>query len=257
MPSVTYIANGFCKSATPEDKRRGDSELRIWNPMPWETTLRMRVYYADRPPADLPEIKIGPYANPLLVFPRQHPKVFTDVGPWGMRLVSDTILITDHILGGVGHEGPADNVKYQGGCNDSLAKSRLSTVWYFGDGIVLQWDPEKAPFPFNEFEWYHILNPGKREAAIQMHRYHEDGSHDVRHYTVGAERVLMIEDFEPKPPPFTDSFGIRFVSTERVCIESERFIYGLHGIEEWGANLHCTRQGLPGPLEWNEEDVGN
>jgi hypothetical protein len=49
-------------------------------------------------------------------------------------------------------------------------------------------------------------------------------------------------------------FGIRFISDQPVVVESERIIYGLHGLDEWGANIHCQRPGLPAPLEWNEDD---
>lgn len=271
MATVNYIANGFCKSPTDGDKRRGMSELRFWNPTPWETTVKMRVYYADRPAVDLPAMTIGPYANPLLVFPQDDTEALAEVGPWGIRVVSDTLLMADHILlAGYaaegdpmkgadlttvdlvsGYRGPPERVKFAGGVGDCLMKSRLAKVWYFSDGIIIKTDPQRAAFPFSEFEWYHILNPGPREAVLEMHRYHGGESHDVLNYHVGAERVLLISNYDPSLP--TDAYGIRFVSSEPVCIESERFIYGLHGIDEWGAHLHCQRPGLPAPLEWNEE----
>jgi hypothetical protein len=51
----------------------------------------------------------------------------------------------------------------------------------------------------------------------------------------------------------TIAYGIRFISDQPVIVESERIIYGLHGLDEWGANIHCQRPGLPAPLEWNED----
>ena len=252
MPCVSYIANGFCREATADDPRRGFSELRFWNPTPWDSTVRMTVYYADKPPADLPPSTIKAGGNPLLVFPQDHPEFFRNVGPWGMRLVSDTPLIVDHICG-CGRQGPPENVKFSGGVNDSLAQSRLARLWYFGDGLALAWEPDKAPFPFNEFEWYHILNPSKQDAHVAMKCYYARGPEETYAYTVGAERVLLIDNYGMVQT--NNPFGIRFVSDVPIVVESERFIYGLHGTEEWGAHVHCPRPGVPAPLQWNEEDV--
>jgi len=46
MPCVSYIANGFCKEPTEEDPLRGRTELRFFNPLPWESEVRMTVYFA-------------------------------------------------------------------------------------------------------------------------------------------------------------------------------------------------------------------
>jgi len=271
MPTVSYICNGFCKSPTLHDRRRGFSELRFWNPTALETTVRMRVYFSDRPPEDLAEITIPPYENPLLVFPFHNEAVFAEAGPWGMRLVSESLIMADHILvaGDAakgdplkgadvpsvqllgGFFGPPDRTQYAGGVGDCLIRSRLARAWYFSDGIIIKTDPERPPFPFSEFEWYHILNPGPREAKVQMHRYVSGGRHDMIEYAVAAERVLLISNYDPKAS--TVAYGIRFESTEPVCIESERFIYSYKGLDDWGSHIHCQRPGLPAPLEWNEE----
>jgi hypothetical protein len=253
MPSVLYIANGFSMDPEKVGEYYGRTELRFWNPTPFDTKVNMTVYYADREPAALPELSIKAGGNPLLVFPRDHGEFFRNVGPWGMRLVSDTIIMVDHI-GGRGRKGPEDNVKFRGGCNDSLARERLSRLWYFSDGLALVWDPDTAPFPFNEFEWYHILNPNPVEAHVTMKCYYSDGSRESYDYTVGGERVQFIDNYGMVKT--NNPFGIRFVSDQPVMVESERFIYGLRGgFEEWGAHLHCPRPGQPAPLVWNEEGV--
>ncbi len=134
---------------------------------------------------------------------------------------------------------------------DCLIRSRLAKVWYFSDGIIIKTNPENPPFPFSEFEWYHLLNPGPGEAKVEMHRYAGRSRHDVLTYTVGAERALLISNYDPEAPGF--AYGIRFESTEPIAVESERFIYDPKGLDVWGSHIHCQRPGLPAPLEWNEE----
>lgn len=252
MPSVLYISNGF--NADPQEigEYYGRTELRFWNPTRQDTTVQMTVYYADRGPAKLDPLFIRAGGNPLLEYPADDPERFGNVGPWGMKLVSETVIMVDHI-GGRGRKGPPAHEKYRGGCNDSLAKDRLSRLWYFSDGLALEWDPDTAPFPFNEFEWYHVLNPNKVDAHVTMKCYYADGSREDYNYAVGAERVLFIDNFGMVKT--NSEYGIRFVSDQPIVAESERFIYGLRGgFKEWGAHLHCPRPGLPAPLTWNEED---
>ncbi|KPK83371.1 MAG: hypothetical protein AMJ81_08425 [Phycisphaerae bacterium SM23_33] len=252
MPSVSYISNGFCKEPAADDPRRGMSELRIFNPMPWETTVRMTVYYADKGPAQIPEFTIRPEGNPLMLFPKDHPELFSNCGPGGMRIVSDTTLIIDHILI-AGRQGPPENLRFSGGVSDSLAKQRLSRLWYFADGLALVWQADSAPWPFNEFEWYHVLDPTARDAHVTMKCYYPDRTRQTYEYTVPAERVRLIDNCQMVKT--NNAFGIRFASDGPIVVESERFIYGLHSMEEWGAHIHCPRPGVPAPLEWNEEDV--
>ncbi len=251
MPHVSYIANGFCTESDEPGTMTGISELRFWNPTPEPTTVRMTVYYADRPPAALPPYEIGPEANPLLVFPAHYPEQFTDCGAWGMRLVSTTMLMVDHIMCAQ-RLGPPDNVRYRGGVGDTLAKARLSRLWYFSDGIRINQKVANPSFPFHEFEWYHILNPNPVEAHVAMRCVLGAGDYRDTQHTVGAERVLMFDNYDMALDR-TIAYGIRFISDQPVVVESERVIYGLHGLDEWGANIHCQRPGLPAPLEWNED----
>ena len=251
---VAYIANGFCNTSEAPGDMWGLCELRFWNPTHRPTSVRMTVYYTDKPPVELPPYEIGAEANPLLVFPRNYTEHFQDCGPWGMRLVSDTMLMADHILS-ARRNGPPDNVKYRGGVGDTLLKTRLARLWYFSDGIRINQKPlnPKSLFPFHEFEWYHILNPGKRDAHVTMRCVYGAGKNEDLKYTVGAERVLMYDNYAMCFDR-TVCYGIRFMSDEPVIVESERIIYGLNGLDEWGAQIHCQRPGLPAPLEWNEDD---
>lgn len=250
MAHVSYLANGFCASGEGPGEMDGMGELRFWNPTQRATTVRMTVHYSDRPPVELPPYEIGPEADPLLVFPQDYPEQFTDCGPWGMKLVSDTMLTADHIL--VARVlGPPDNVRYSGGVGDTLLKTRPARLWYFADGIRINQDVENPSFPFHEFEWYHILNPNPAEAHVTMRCVMGAGRYRDEKHTVGAERVLMFDNYE-MTTTHTVAYGIRFISDQPVIVESERIIYGLHGLDEWGANIHCQRPGLPAPLEWNE-----
>jgi hypothetical protein len=271
MPVTSYISNGFCLTPTAEDRRRGFDEVRLWNPTPYENKVELRAYFADRDPVDLKALVVKPYGNPLMMFPNRDREIFTDVGPWGMRLVSDHVLLGDHILL-AGHAaagdplrgaevsqvqltaglfGPPERTQYAGGVGDCMLRTRLSKVWYFSDGIIIKTNPEKPSFPFSEFEWYHFLNPGPREATVRMHRYLGNGGHDVLEYAVGAERVLLVSNYDPDAPGV--DYGIRFECSEPVAIECERLIYSYAGLDAWGSHIHCQRPGLPGPLDWNEE----
>jgi hypothetical protein len=254
MPHVSYIANGFCMAGGSPGDMSGLGELRFWNPTDRPTTVRMTVYFSEGDPVDLPPYEIGPQEDPLLVFPDNYPDIFGDCGPWGMRLVSDTMLLADHILV-ARQQGQTEEIRYSGGVGDTLTAARPSRVWYFADGIRLIWEPESAPWPFNEYEWYHILNPGKRSAHVTMQCVFGSGSHREIDHEVGPESVLMFDNFDA----FTEtcSYGIRFISDEPVVVQSERVIYGLHGLEEWGAQIHCQRPGLPAPLEWNEDGLAD
>ena len=107
MPCVLYIANGFNANPAEVGEYYGNTELRFWSPTPFDTTVLMTVYYSDREPAQLPDFPIKAGGNPLLVYPKDDPEHFKDVGPWGMKLVSDAIIMVDHI-GGRGRKGPPE-----------------------------------------------------------------------------------------------------------------------------------------------------
>lgn len=258
MACVAYIANGFCRRADATDKREGFSELRIFNPLPQPVEMHMKVFYADRPPVELPPYPVAPYGTPLLVFPEcpwekmPFKEVFENCGPWGMRITSATPLIMDHFLS-AGIQGPPDHVKYRGGVSDVLASYTLSRLWYFSDGIkIVQKDLATAPFPFNEYEWYHILNPNPAPATVRIQKFYWGGERDEETRIVPAERVLFFDNFAQYD--HTIGFGMRLISDQPIVVAAERMIYGAT-LDEWGAYIHCPRPALPAPIPFNEEDT--
>lgn len=258
MACVAYIANGFCRRADAVDRREGFSELRIFNPLPSPVELRMKLFYADRPPVDLPPFRVAGYGNPLLVFPDSpwekmpYREYFENCGAWGMRIVSETPLIMDHYLS-AGIQGPPDKIKYRGGVADTLAIPRLSRLWYFSDGIkIVQPDLSTAPFPFNEYEWYHILNPNPDPARIRVQMFRWDGRREEETLVVPPERVLFYDNFDRFDS--TIGFGMRFISDRPIALAAERMIYG-ENLDDWGAYIHCSRPAAPAPLDFNEEDA--
>jgi hypothetical protein len=236
-------------------KRTGATagELRIFNPTRIGCDVRITLYFEDRAPIELPPQRLEPNSNQLLlVLPKMFPEILTDVGAWGARIAADVPLITDHILGaGISSRTPNDP-RFRGGVADSLAEPRASNLWYFGDGIRLQYeDPDNAPYPFNELEWYHILNASPRDADVTMHSLYADGESETFTIRVPSERVKMFsnEEIARKNAPY----GIKFTSTEPVVIQSERLIYGTRSIDEWGLHMHTARPGVAGPLAFSED----
>lgn len=239
-----YVANGLCREADAKDLRYGRSEFRLWNPTGRRTAVRMTVFFADQAPVELAELELGPYANPYLPVPHKWPNVLTGCGAWGMELVSDAPILADHILI-AGLKGRESQERFAGGVADVLAKAP-ARVWYFGDGLVLRFDPAKAPLPFNEFEWWHILNPGMVEAEVAIHCFYSDGSRDTLRYRVPGQRVVMVDNWGLVKA--NNAFGMRVDSTEPVVVEAERMICGLNSREEWGAHIHTPRPGVAGAL---------
>lgn len=258
MPNVNYIANGFCREATPDNKKHGLSEFRFFNPTPQDTTVDMTLYFSDKEPVKLPPLEVGAEKNPFSAFPWQYPEQTTNCGAWGLKIVSPLPLMVEHIFC-AGIEGKdKSNIKYNGGVCDTLALSRLSRLWYFTDGLrLIHADIEKTSkeslFPYHEFEWYHILNPNKSPAHVKMQCLRGDGKKDEHLFTIAPERVLFFDNFDMYTT-YVD-YAIRFVSDQPIAVASERMIYGLYGVDEWGAHIHCPRPGLPAPLPWNEEDT--
>ncbi|MCC7146573.1 MAG: hypothetical protein IT443_09015 [Phycisphaeraceae bacterium] len=251
MPCVAYIANGICRKATADNPLHGWSEMRVFNTQPKPVTVKMRVYYADRPPADIPSLKLKEMGCQYLAIPKLHEPAFAEVGPWGMRLTCENPLVTDHILI-AGIKGKHEEIRFAGGVSDTLAQSRLARLWYFGDGLQLKFDPAQAPLPFNEFEWYHLLNPNPTDSQVRMQCFYDDDKREEYRLDVAAQRVLLVDN---RPLVRANrGFGIRFVCTQPMAISSTRLIYGLNSMDEWGAQIHTPRPGLPAPLEWNEDD---
>jgi hypothetical protein len=263
MAVECFFSNGFARQATVRNRRFGMGEIRFYNPTPHDTNIDVTLYYEDRPPRAYPGQFLPARCNRLLlVFPDQNPGFFPDSGVYGMRILSDELLIVDHILA-AGVEPPplTDRPKttmetwfsaprYMGGVADHLAVAAPSRLWCFGDGFWIVQDPDKPGFPFNEVEWYHVLNPGAHRADLTMRCFYSDGTRGGHRFSVDGERVLLIENQGLVKP--TNTYGLHFESTEPVVVMAERFITGVRSTEEWGMHLHCPRPGVPAPFAVNE-----
>lgn len=243
MAYESFIANGLCRQPTDGDARRGFSEFRFFNPSDRAARVELRIYYADRPPCDLPTWELPAWGNRYAALPEHYPMATTDVGPWGMRVRSSERVLVDHILI-AGMAGRTENLRFAGGVSDVLAKNELSRQWIFGDGLKLEFDPAKAPLPFNEFEWFHLLNPGTTDAKVTMTCVYDQATRDRFEFVVPAERVLMFDNRDKARKNL--GHGVLLASTQPLLIESTRLIYGLHGIDEWGAQVHTPRPGAAG-----------
>jgi hypothetical protein len=199
-----------------------------------------------------------------LVFPGQAPEFFPESGVYGAKIVSDEFITVDHILC-AGVEPPPwgekpktvmqiwfSAPKYMGGVTDHLAVPRPSKQWIFGDGFWIVQNPDKPGFPFNETEWYHVLNPSRHRADVRMRCYYSDGTTGEFSYAVEGERVLWIDNEKLVKP--TNVYGLHFDATEPVVVMAERFIKGVRSTEEWGMHLHCPRPGVPAPWQVNEAE---
>ncbi len=235
-----YIANGICGEAAADERLHGRSEFRLFNPTPHRTDVRMRVFFSDRTPVTLDPWPLDGFANRYLAVPQFAPQVFAAAGPWGMTLESTEPVLTDHILV-AGLKGDTVSDRFAGGVSDVLAEPAAAKTWWFGDGLRLAFNPQTAPIPYNEFEWYHLLNPGPRDADIVVTRFYGPGDETTQRLTLAAERVMLLDNFDTAPP--NRGHGIRFSGTEPIVVQSTRLIYSLHGLGEWGAQIHTPRPG--------------
>jgi len=264
MASVSYYSNGFARKSTVENRRFGMGEIRFYNPTLHDTNIDITLYYEDRPPRSYPRQSLKSHSNKLLlVFPDQNPDFFPESGVYGAKIVSDEFITVDHILC-AGIEPPpwTDTPKttmqiwfsaprYMGGVTDHLAVPRPSRLWYFGDGYWIVQNPDKPGFPFNETEWYHILNPGKHRADITMRCFYSDGSTGAHTFELDGERVMLIDNEGLVKPK--NVYGLHFEASEPVVVMAERFIQGVRSREEGGMHLHCPRPGVAAPYQVNEE----
>ncbi len=245
MNHPTRIANGICRTATAENALHGRSELRVFNPGELAAEVAMCIHYADRPPTHLRPWTLAPHANRYIAIPQLDPPAFADVGPWGMTITATAPVLTDHILI-AGVRGDGEDLRYAGGVADVLAKPVLARTWHFADGLRLLFEPERAPLPYNEFEWYHLLNPGPHDARVTMTCIYDADTRTSRDLLLPARRVTLIDNIDTAIP--NRGHGIRFDSDQPLLIESTRLIHGLHGLREWGAHIHTPRPGWPGEL---------
>jgi hypothetical protein len=243
-----YLASGFTHAATKEDPRNGGGELVLYNPTCEPSEATMTVYLANREPAMLSPVAVKPETNALVVMPGLAPEVFTDCGFWGAKVLSTTPLMLNFIDG---IRIVVEKPRFRGGCTN-FHGTKLHKEWHFPDGLWLEWykyyngDTSKAPFPFNELEYYHFLNPNPRDAQVEMTLQFRRLEPKTLHFTVNAERVFVWNNLEKVP--YNEPYAVKIVSSEPISASAVRYIYGLCGFEEWGMTVHCAMYGVPGPI---------
>ncbi len=246
---VNYISSGFTHKANAEDPRNGFGELVLYNPTPEPSEAVMTVYFTDRDPQTLPPISVKPETNALVVMPGLAPEVFTDCGFWGARVHSTTPLMLNFIDG---VRIIAKRLRFRGGCTN-FHGTKLHTEWHFPDCLWLDWkrtydgDLSKAPYPYNELEYVHILNPGAQDVDVAMTLLYRNLEPETRHFTISAERVWVWSNFEQVP--FNQPYATRLVASAPVSASIVRYNYGLDGFDDWGMTVHCAMYGVPGPIE--------
>ncbi len=243
-----YLPAAFGHTPSKEDPRRGAAELVLYNPTPDPCQATMTVYYTDRPPRTLPPIAVRPETNELVVMPGLAPDAFTDCGFWGARIVSTTPLMLN-LIDGV--RIVVEKPRFRGGCTN-FHGTKLHKEWHIPDCLWLEWnlalkgDLARAPWPFNELEHLHILNPNPRPAEVDIAFRYRKLEHTTMHVTIPAERVWQWENKDKVP--FNQSYSLKIVSSEPVSAAEVRYIYGLRGLDEWGMTVHCAMYGVPGPF---------
>jgi hypothetical protein len=248
-PFISYLTNGFAKTATPDDRRVGRSQLRIYNPTNVANDVKMIVYFDNRPPAELTRFTLKPNHNDqIFSIPRDFPDFFAGSEVWAARIESTQPVIALNVLAG-GIIAPNGDLwmgdpRYKGANVVNHSTRHLDKQWFFGDGLVLKGEKETDTQRFNEYEWYHVLNPNPRDAEVKMHCYYPNGESDVLTFTVKAERVRMIitkDLVRPNVP-----HAVEYTSSEPIAVSAERIIYDFKDTQDWGAWLHANHDGIRG-----------
>jgi len=256
----SFLANGYAKNIEGDDRWVGMSELRMFNPSTLPTRIDITLYFDNKDPVQLDESKIDPLKNDfIMVIPGNLAQHFEKSNAWGMRIVSDVPIMVDHILV-AGVAGPGDkslmgNYTLKGGVSNQLAQPRAATEWYFGDGYELVYQHEStAPFPFNEFEWYHILNPGPEDTEVTLHCYYDNGEYDAFEFLVKSQRVRIVSNRGLVRT--NHAYGMIVTSTKPIVVQAERFIRDFHEFQDWGAWIHNSRPGVPAPFTGGQVGPG-
>ncbi|MCC7407997.1 MAG: hypothetical protein IT442_07995 [Phycisphaeraceae bacterium] len=247
MAFVYYVANGYTSRDKTPGQYQGKSEFRLRNLAERQTTIRQRLYFADRPPLDLAPISAGPMGGPYQEFPQHLPESHKDAGPWGVRVVSDTPLAYVHIAL-TRRNGKTEDIRYAGGCGMQLGKQQLSCGWYFGDCFKWFVKPVDPPFPFSQYEWYHLLNPNPLPAHITLTVGDEKrGPYHKRQITIEPERVLFLDDPDLVEGTMAGCY-VKIQSDQPILAEGERVIFGPQGPDEWGVIIGCASPGACEPF---------
>ncbi len=256
MKHQSYLVAGLSHTPTTPDKVDGWTEVFIYNPTHSTNEVQVTAYFADRPPFVFPErYHIPPQTSVLPVMPDVDEKlgaqIFGDAGFWGLKLESSHRL--DPILIQVLHpfktmpEEPA----FKGGVSHFIGM-QLHPQWHFADGLWLNWtaalngEIEKAPFPFNELEYYFFLNPHEKDAQVEMTLQFRSRKKMVILIAIPAGRCISWCNYEIVP--YNEAYGVKVTASLPVAAASARYIYSLKGFEDWGINFHCGMPAEPGPI---------
>jgi hypothetical protein len=154
-----------------------------------------------------------------------------------------------NFIDGVRRTGQAR--RFAGGCTN-FHGTKLAKEWRFYDGLWLEWnkalkgDLSKAPFPFNELEYYYFLNPNLKDAEVTMTLRFRELPPQVLRFTVPAERAYMWSNLEQVP--FNKGHTIKVESSQPITTSAVRYIYDLTGFEPWGMTVHGSMPAVPGPI---------
>jgi hypothetical protein len=251
MTHNTYVSGGLCRRPRRRDVLDGYTELLLYNPTDQSSTVTMTAYFERRAPHVFAPFELAAETNVVLVAPTMDRAVFEDCGFWGARFESSTPLIAVLIslVGDLGN--PCPDPMFKGGATHFLGTD-LHTQWHFADGLWLDWkrayngDVSKAPFPFNELEYYYFLNPGPQDAAVEMTLQYRNLAHTTMQLTVPSGRTSGWCNFEQVP--YNQPYGVSVRSSEPITTTSVRYIYGLNGFDDWGLNIHIGMPAEPGPI---------
>jgi hypothetical protein len=241
-----YLPSGFIHNPTSQDPRWGLPEIVFYNPTPQPCEAIMTVYFSERSPIKLPMISIKAETNQLIVLPDYAPTLVTDAGWCGFKIQSTTPLLINQVNG---LRIMSPDPQFRGGCTNFHGR-KLSSTWRIPDGLWLEWnkhfqgDLSKAPFPFNESEFYHFLNPHPHDVEVEMiirYRRKEPEGHKI---LLKAERVWVWDNMDQVEP--VHGYTIFIESSTPIAVEAVRNIYGLRGLDEWGLTVHCAMYAISG-----------
>lgn len=246
-----YVAGGICKKPTRPEALDGYTELLLYNPADHAAEITMTVYFEDRPPHTFAPLDLAAESNRVLVMPDMDRAIFEDCGFWGARYVSTTplIVVLIDLVGSLAN--PCPDPAFKGGVTHFLG-TRLHTQWHFADGVWLDHtrfhggDMARASAPSNELEYYYFLNPGPRDARLEMALHYRYLAHTTIPLTVPAGKTLAWCNYEQIPA--NQPYGVKLTASEPVSTTSIRYIYGLDGLGEWGLNIHMGMPAEPGPI---------
>jgi hypothetical protein len=256
MPTY-YTLGGISKRPTTPDRLCGWTEVFFYNPtsLPCQATITGYFEQLDSITFDR-EIKVAPFDNGLFVMPDGgdmgfYPELFKDVGFWGLRFDTSTILdIVTIQINGAKDELIKKNT-FKGGVSHLLA-GELSTQWHFADGYWLYFTGElkekiaKGPFPFNELEVYYFLNPNPESAKVDLILQFRNLEPQTIHLEVPAGRVSIWRN--DGQIPYNQPYGVTILASLPIATTSARYIYSLEGFSDWGINLHCGMPPQVGPI---------